>query len=226
MLKRKIELKRNLFLVQLLDFFPIAVVAGILSLKFHHYSDDMARIMFCLVFIFSNIICLVTRKYNQRFVEFSEDKILVCRYTNKAPKVLQEINVTDVSKILFNEKAKKILVELKTGKVITLLKYPFNCFLATEVFFKLRAEMFRYYPQILGVETDEYVEKYLSTGYVPEYIQELHKSGKSQVIITLLFEFIFAIIPIALMLLSVMWGVLELLILVLKSIVYILNLFI
>lgn len=226
MLNRIIYLKRNVFLLPLLVFFPMVFCAGIVAFLIHYLGfKSWDKIFLTVMFVIELLYFVRIYLENKKFIVFTDNEIQVCKKSKNDPNVLHSFKIEAIKSIVCNDKRKEIKFLYHNCPERTFLRFKYSNLIGEEVYFNVKAELCRYYPTKTVACRDEYVEKYITEGVIPEYVQAKQFSEKCKVIIILFFEFIFAVIPIGLTILSVLWSMCGFWIVILKGVILLLNLF-
>ena len=224
--KNSIELKRNIVTVQLHVFFIQVFAAGCVAFLIYYIGlRHWDKIFLSVMFVFEFIVFLKFYFDNKKFVNFTENEIQICKPHKKSTVVLESFAVDAIKTVVCDDRRKviKFLYNNCPEKYFFKLKYA--SLSGEEVYFKLKSALCKSYPTKTVACRDEYVEKYLKEEVLPDFIKSKCHSELCGAIVLLFFEFILAIIPIGLTVLSVIWSFLRLIILLLQGVVIILNLF-
>jgi len=226
MLKRSIYLKRNVILLQLLVFFPLVFLAGIVAYMIHDLGlKNWDKIFLTVMFVFECLWAYRIYLENKLFIQFSDNEIQICKNSRKQMKVLKSFTVDAIKTVVCNDRRKEIKFLYHNCPEKTFLKFKYSNLVGEELYFKVKSELCRYYPTKTVACRDEYIEKYLENDAIPEYIKSKSFSERCRTIVILFFEFIFAVVPIGLTILSVMWSILGIWIVILKGVIVVLNFF-
>lgn len=227
MLERIIKLKRNMFILQLWVYFPLVILFCCGGCLIHYIGiDDWDKIFLAIGFVIQLIIAVKVFQSNDYFIKFSEKEIGLYKCRKSSPILLRSFAQDAIKNVVCNGKRKTIKVVMYNGLEEFLLKFNFTDIIGEEAYFRIKAELCRYYPAKTQNIRDEYVVSYLENDdVIPEYIQSKQKVEVCQATVILFFELIFAIVPVGLTILSVAWAICGIWIFILKVLVLFLNLF-
>lgn len=226
MLNRFIPLKRNVILLQLPVILPMIILSGFIAYFIHslglkNWDKTFLSIMFVIYIIISVRIYLE----NKNFIQFSNNEIIECNKNKNGVKILKTYNVDAIKSIVCDNKKKRIKFLYHNCPEKYFLKFKYTNLTGEEIYFKIKSELCRYYPAKTVSIRDEYIEYYLKNNTVPEYIKSKDFSERCSAIVIIFLEFILAIIPIGLTVLSVLWAVFRIWIYLRIGTIVILNFF-
>lgn len=196
MAQRTVYLKRDGFLLFMLNALPIIIFGGICSAFLYHYGREVAIIVDFIFFICAIINGLIALKDNNRMIVFANNNISVCNAAKGAPKVLKRWVYDEIQYFYCDPKSTKIIVEFSNGKNYNVVDYSMTPMLGKAAYFTAKAELCRYYPNKVKNLRDSDVESYLQSGIITQNIKRQDESGKTGASVLFLLELILGLIPI------------------------------
>ena len=225
MLNRSIPLKRNIILIQLLIILPLVFLSGIIACLIHYIKlENWDKIFLSVMFVFQIALAFRIYSYNTKYIKFTNNEIAEYKKGKEESKILNTYQIDAIKSIICNDKKKEIKFLYHNCQEKYFLKFKYTNLIGEEVYFKVKSELCRYYPTKTVSIRDEYIEKYLETDILPEYIKSKAFAERCGAIILIFFEFIFAVIPIGLTILSVVWALLSIWVIFLQIFVWVVNL--
>ncbi len=221
--EKVIKLNRNIFCLELMAFFPLVFLFGVGGYFIHglEFENDIDKIFIAIGFVVEVIVGIIVAKMNNRSIVLSENSVDL-RHKNK---LLKSFPIDSIKGFVCDDNKKTIKVLTHNSTEDYLLKFVGVKALSEMVYFDSKAELCKKYPTKSNALKDEYINSFLESGEVPQYISSKNKSDYCRVVVGLLFGFILTIIPIGLTILSVLWALMWLIIFALKLLVLVLNLF-
>lgn len=194
--KKSVYLKRNAFLIFILNAMPAIIFGGICSAFVYSAGRNMFNIVNFMFLLIALINGLSALKGNNRVVVFAGNNVSVCKVTKKAPKVIKMWVFDEIQYFEADAKATKIVVNLADGKTFDVLDYSKTPQLGKETFFLLKSELCRAYPNKVKNLKDMNVERYIQNGVIPQAVKHSDESGKTGANVLALIELIFGAVPI------------------------------
>lgn len=226
MLKRNISLSRNPVLLQMLVILPIIFAIGIIAYLIYYLGFNIiAKIFLSIMFVFELAIGFKIYSENNKFLQFSDHEIVEYKSIKNNSKILNIYKIDAVKNIVCNDNKKEIKFLYHNCPDKNFLKFKYINLLNEEVYFKVKSELCRYYPTKTISLRDESIEKYIETEKLPEYIETKIFAQRCQAIIIIFFEFLLALIPIGMTVISLLWSCAILAILIRKEVLILLNFF-
>ena len=215
--KKNIYLKRNAFLVFILNAMPAIILGGICS-AFVYYSvgRDMFNIVNFVFLLIALVNGLVALKGNYHVIVFAGNNVSVCKVTKKAPKVIKMWVYDELQYFEVDAKSTKIVANLANGKTFDVVDYSKTPQLGKDTFFLAKAEFCRAYPNKVKNLRDSNVQKYLQNGVIPEAVKHSDEAGKTGANVLALLEIIFGAVPIGFTLMA-SWVILNKMVIALAS---------
>lgn len=229
MLERKIELKRNPFLVFSLRFLPIIFWGGFLVIwSYDAFNIGVSKSISFFFLIVAICFGVNDLKNNNKVIKFSESGVSILKYKKKELVVEKFYPVSEFININCNERFKNVYLTVDTGKSLKryeLLKYNSAHMLGADKYFMVKAELCRYFPAVAHECIDNEVKDYIENGHLSEFVKSKVEMGRCQAIVLFIAELVFSLIPLSLSLLSFAWVIAKLIYHGLLFLVFILDKF-
>lgn len=226
MLDRTVNLKRNLLFLQLSVFFPIVITFGaggylLYYLGFGNWYKIFMTIGFTVEIFMAGRVYLS----NKNAIKFSGDVITLYKNGEPNSPIIKSFQTISIKKVIPCERNKTIKILTYDNKEDYLLKLKYTKAAGEDVYFRIKSELCRFLPAKTVEMRNEYVSDYIKTGMTPEYIKNLQQTELSCGAVILFFEFLLAVIPAGMTIISVIWSACGFYIIFLKSVVILLNFF-
>ena len=220
--EKVIKLSRNIFCLQLRVFLPLVILFGLGGWFLYalRLDNDWDKTFVAIGFVVEILAGFLVAKETSKTIVFTDNSVEL-RSKNK---VLKSFPVDSIKGFVCNDKRKTIKVLTHNNTEDYLLKFGGGNALGGLIYFNVKTELCKAYPTKSNDLRDEYVEKFLNGGEIPQFIQVKHKSEYCGVIVGIIFGFILAILPIGETVLATIWALLEIMTFGLKLFVYMLNL--
>ncbi len=226
MSEQKVFLRRNQFLIFVLNFLPFVLAGGVIAVwLFRTVLSDVSKIVCLIFFITALIVAFRKLKGNDKVLTFYDNTLYVCENKKLNPKVLKKISENDIRRIDCTDRPKRISVELVDGSIYELLNYKNVPQLGEKSFFLTKAELCRCFPSKTVDIFDENCKTYIETNVLPEFIKNKEWFGNSTAVIFTFIEFILAVIPLGMSILAFFWVLLLIIKYIMMGVLEILNLF-
>lgn len=205
---------------------PIIFATGIIAFYINHLGFNIAsKIFLSIMFIFDLALCNKINSENNKVIQFTDNEIIEYKSPDNNSKILNIYKIDAIKSIVCNDNKKEINFLYHNCPEKKFFKFKYSKLIGEEVYFKVKSELCRYYPTKTLSLRDEYIEKYLTSGNLPEYIETQIFAQRSQATIIIFFEFLLALIPIGMTIIALGWSIAVLSIVLRKGALIFLNLF-
>lgn len=177
MAQRNVYLKRNSFLIFVLNAMPLIVFGAIISAFLYQFGRELFVLVDFIFFIGAIINGFLALVGNNRVIVFARNNVSICNVTKGAPKVIKRWVYEEIQFFYCDDKETKISVEFVNGKPYKILDFSNVPMLGKEAFFLAKAELCRYFPNKVKNLRDSNVDSYIQSGIIPNDIKRQNEAG-------------------------------------------------
>ena len=198
-----ILLKRNSVMLFLWGFLPWCYISGFIFIfLYRHFEGNSCKLFCAIFFIIAIYMGLKQLKNNNKFINLTTDTIYIGEQRSNK---LTKFELDEIKNIAILKNKTCIFLELKDRTKFELLNFKPRPCKGEEIFFTLRANLCKFYPEITKFIYSKEVKDYINNGTIPEKVLNKDSSAKTIYSVYILIGFVFSLFPIALGAISLVW---------------------